>query len=73
MPLNRPFHVFFSTFDFDQVAKFYRHYLKEHLKISKMAKFGSEKLALQTPVQTSVRFPLSYNFPMLKDTTSKRG
>ena len=33
---------FFSTFDKDQLANIHRYYWKEHLKITKLAKFESD-------------------------------
>ena len=38
------FTVFFSTFDMDKFGKIRRHHSKERLKISKIAKFGSDLL-----------------------------
>ena len=35
----------FSTQGISQLAKIYRHYRREHLKISKMAKFSSQEIA----------------------------
>ena len=43
----------FSTFDKDQLANIHRHYWKEHLKISKPAKFESD---MSPTIQTSVKF-----------------
>ena len=59
--INLP-RFFSSTFDIVQLAKIYRHCWKEHLEISKMAKFesdilqNSENMVLQSReiLQTSV-------------------
>ena len=42
--INRPFQVFFSTFDMYKLGKIRRHHWKERLKISTIAKFESNLL-----------------------------
>ena len=41
---TRPFHDFFSSFDWFQLVKICQHHWKEHLKISKIAKCESDLL-----------------------------
>ena len=41
---TRPFHGFFSSFDWFQLVKICQHHWKEHLKISKIAKCESDLL-----------------------------
>ena len=43
---TRPFHGFFSSFDWNQLVKICQHHWKEHLKISKVAKCESDLLII---------------------------
>ena len=47
--------MFFTTFDMDKVEKICRHRRKEHLKISKIAKFESDLLKTNEDIALQIR------------------
>ena len=51
---HRPFHVFFfSIFDMDKFRKIRQHHSKQHLKISKIAKFVHDLLTTNEDIPAS--------------------